>query len=308
MTALHRVVLTVGGAVAALALVAGCGSSAGDAPAPSAAAPATFTIVATTNVWGSVASAVAGPDARVTSIIDDPAADPHSYESTPADAAAIGRADLVVANGGGYDTFVDKVTGADPAAKARTIEAFDLRPDQTDDNEHVWFDPATVDAVARQVAQRLSRAEPREAAGLAQRAQAFTARVDQIARQTAAIGAGRPGTTVVATEPIAHYLLRTAGIRDATPPDFVDAVENGSDPSAASLQEIRTALVGRQVTALVFNPQTETPVVEGLRGTATSAGVPVVQVTETLPAGVPDYLTWVDETRQALATAAGAPA
>jgi zinc/manganese transport system substrate-binding protein len=165
-----------------------------------------------------------------------------------------------------------------------------------------------VDAVARQVAQRLAQAEPGDAAGLQQRAQAFTARVDQIARQTAAIGAGRPGTTVISTEPIAHYLLRTAGIQDVTPQDFVDAVENESDPSAASLQEVRTALTGRRVTALVFNPQTETPVVEGLRGTATSAGVPVVQVTETLPAGVPDYLTWVDGTRRALATAVGAPA
>jgi zinc/manganese transport system substrate-binding protein len=302
----HRVVLTAGGALAALALVAGCGSSGDAAPAPTT--DGTLTVVATTNVWGSVASAVAGPDARVTSIINDPAADPHSYESTPADAAAISRADLVVANGGGYDTFVDKVTGADPAAKARTIEAFDLRPDRADDNEHVWFDPTTVDAVARQVAQRLAQAEPGDAAGLQQRAQAFTARVDQIARQTAAIGAGRPGTTVISTEPIAHYLLRTAGIQDVTPQDFVDAVENDSDPSAASLQEVRTALTGRRVTALVFNPQTETPVVEGLRGTATSAGVPVVQVTETLPAGVPDYLQWVDGTRAALAQAVGAPA
>ncbi|NMO89065.1 metal ABC transporter solute-binding protein, Zn/Mn family [Actinomycetospora sp. TBRC 11914] len=306
MTAPHRVVLTAAGALAALALVAGCGSSTTAAPAPTA--DGTLTVVATTNVWGSVASAVAGPDAHVTSIINDPAADPHSYESTPADAAAISRADLVVANGGGYDTFVDKVTGADPAAKAKTIEAFDLRPDQADDNEHAWFDPTTVKAVAAQVAQRLSRAEPAEAAGLQQRAQAFTARVDRIAQQTAAIGAARPGTKVISTEPIAHYLLRTANIQDVTPQDFVDAVENDSDPSAASLQEVRTALTARQVTALVFNPQTETPVVEGLRGTATAAGVPVVEVTETLPAGVPDYLTWVDGTRQALAKAVGAPA
>ena len=79
-------------ALGALLLLAGCGGS-GDTqttPAPQAQTPGrTLTVVATTNVWGSVASAVAGPGVEVRSIIQDPAADPHSYESTPADAAAI---------------------------------------------------------------------------------------------------------------------------------------------------------------------------------------------------------------------------
>jgi zinc/manganese transport system substrate-binding protein len=305
MTVVRRAALTAGGAVAALALVAGCGSS-GD-PAGNAA-PGTLTVVASTNVWGAVASAVAGPDAQVRSIIADPAGDPHSYESTPADAASITNANLVVANGGGYDTFVDKVTSTDAAAKAKTIEAFDLRPDKADDNEHVWFDPTTVKAVAAQVAQRLGQAEPGQAAGLNQRAQAFEAQVDRIAQQTAAIGQAKPGTQVFSTEPIAHYLLRTANVTDATPQDFVDAIENETDPSAASLVQVGNALSARQVAALVFNPQTETPVVTGLRDRAAGAGVPVVDVTETLPAGVTDYLQWVDGTRAALAKAVGAPA
>ena len=299
-----RAALATGSALVALALVAGCGSS-GDtaAQAPSG----TPTVIATTNVWGAVASAVAGQDAQVRSIISDPAGDPHSYESTPADAAAISRADLVVANGGGYDTFVDKVTDADAGAKAHTIEAFDLRPEQTDDNEHVWFDPTTVKAVAGRIADRLSAAEPAQAAALHQRATAFSAQVDRIAAQTAAIGTARPGSKVISTEPIAHYLLRTAGVADVTPQDFVAAIENESDPSAASLVQVGDALTARQVSALVFNPQTESPVVEGLRDRAAGAGVPVVDVTETLPAGVTDYLTWVDGTRAALARAVGAP-
>jgi zinc/manganese transport system substrate-binding protein len=305
MTVARRAVLTAGGAVAALALVAGCGSS---GSGTDTAAPGTMTVVASTNVWGAVASAVAGPDAQVHSIIADPAGDPHSYESTPADAAAITNANLVVANGGGYDTFVDKVTSTDGAAKAKTIEAFDLRPDKADDNEHVWFDPTTVKAVAGQIAQRLGQAEPGQAAGLNQRAQAFEAQVDRIAAQTAAIGQAKPGTRVFSTEPIAHYLLRAANVTDATPQDFVDAIENETDPSAASLVQVGNALSARQVAALVFNPQTETPVVTGLRDRAAGAGVPVVDVTETLPAGVTDYLQWVDGTRAALAKAVGAPA
>lgn len=315
MSLVRRVALTVGGSLTALTLVAGCGSSEAPPPAPAAspsqAAPAptgTLTVVATTNVWGAVASAVAGPDAKVTSIISDPAGDPHSYESTPADAATITEADVVVANGGGYDEFAEKIADADPAAKAKTISAFDLRSDPADENEHVWFDPTAVKGVAAQIAQRLGTAEPAQAAALAQRAQEFSARVDQAAARTAAIGTAKPGTRVLSTEPIAHYLLKTAGVEDTTPEDFVEAIENETDPSASSLVQVRDALTARTVGALVFNPQTETPVVAGLRDTANGAGVPVVEVTETLPGGVTDYLQWVDSTRAALARAVGAPA
>src|SRR5436305_300825 len=108
-------------------------------------------------------------------------------------------------------------------------------------------------------------AEPAKADGLHQRATAFDAQVDRVAARTAAIGRARPGSQVISTEPIAHYLLRTAGIADVTPQDFVAAIENESDPSAASLVQVGDALSAEQVSALVFNPQTESPVVEGLR-------------------------------------------
>src|SRR4051794_17992208 len=66
-------------------------------------------VVASTDVWGSVATAVAGDHAQVRPIINNPAQDPHSFEASPADAAAISDAQLVVYNGGGYDHFIDDV-------------------------------------------------------------------------------------------------------------------------------------------------------------------------------------------------------
>ncbi|WP_433785824.1 metal ABC transporter solute-binding protein, Zn/Mn family [Actinomycetospora sp. CA-101289] len=297
--------------VGALLLVAGCG---GGAPAPQTppsdgAAPGrTLKVVATTNVWGAVASAVAGPGVEVRSIIQDPAADPHSYESTPADAAAIAGADLVVVNGGGYDEWVEQILDGDPALRGRSVEAFALRGDQAQENEHVWFDPTAVKGVVTQVADRLAAVEPSQATALRERATAFSGQVDTEAARVAAIGPARPGSRVLATEPIAHYLLATAGVADATPPAFSEAIENETDPPAATLAEATQLVTGRGVTALVFNPQTETPLTMGLRDAAGGAGVPVVNVTETLPAGL-DYLPWYSGTGTELARALdGAPA
>jgi zinc/manganese transport system substrate-binding protein len=290
----------------AVLLATACSGS-GDAPAPAPGAGGPLTVVASTNVWGDVVARIAGPDVEVRSILSDPTADPHSYESTPADAAEISGADLVVYNGGGYDEWMTRVLDADPAVRDRSVEAFGLRGDQADDNEHVWFDPVAVKGVIAQVTERLAAVEPAQADALRGRAAAFAGEVDGLAGRLAAIGQARPGTRVVSTEPVAHYLLATAGVGDVTPPAFVEAVEEESDPPVAALTTTRDLLTARQAAALVVNPQTETPVVDQVRAAAGQAGLPVVDVGETLPPNA-TWTSWVGGLRDALAQALGTPA
>src|SRR5919198_6682645 len=98
----------LGAAVLAGVTLSGCAS-----PTPAAPAAATqstpISIVATTNVYGSIAKAVGGDRVTVDSLITDPAADPHSYESSPADAVKVGNAAVVVLNGGGDDDWMHKL-------------------------------------------------------------------------------------------------------------------------------------------------------------------------------------------------------
>jgi zinc/manganese transport system substrate-binding protein len=79
-------------------------------------------VVASTDVWGSVAQAIVGDHAKVTSIVTGASADPHSFEASPADAAAIIDASLVVYNGGGYDQWVDDILSNHP--DAASIDAY----------------------------------------------------------------------------------------------------------------------------------------------------------------------------------------
>jgi zinc/manganese transport system substrate-binding protein len=100
---------------------------------------------------------------------------------------------------------------------------------------------------------------------------------------------------------VAHYLLVNAGITDKTPKGFADAIEADTDPSPADLAAMLDLISNHQVSALVYNTQTETSVTKQLRDTAAKASVPVVTVTETLPEHT-DYLTWQRQTAQQLAT------
>jgi zinc/manganese transport system substrate-binding protein len=303
-----RNVLVGGLAVVSLAA---CGTS------TPAADSGKIQVVTSTNVWGSVVEAVGGDAVDVKALLDDPSADPHSYESKPADAALVKDAKLVVFNGGGYDDFFAKLITSDATKK---IEAFPLRehdhaePSSTaptsatpdadghdhDENEHVWYDFETVRAVAEAAANELGALAPDKKATFESNTQKFTAALQDLEKKVDGIGKGKK---VVATEPIAHYLLDETGAEDVTPEAFSKAIEEESDVPAAALAQMNQLVEGKQVNVLVDNTQTENQVTKGLVDKAKAANVPVVAVTETLPQGVTGYLDWMSKQVDALSQA-----
>lgn len=288
---MKRITLSALAAVTVLGVVA-CGSHSSDHGA---------TVVASTDVWGSVATAVAGGHSTVKSILNSAVDDPHSYEASPADAAAIADASLVVYNGGGYDHWADDVLAGHK--NVVTVNAYALLPPSAPGaepaNEHVFYDMATAKAVAAKIAEDLATTDPTNAVSYRANAAEFGKQTDAIADIEHQIGQRHPGASVVATEPVAHYLLATAGVADATPHGFATAAEDGHDPSPADLAAVLDLINGHHVSALVVNKQTETAVTKQLRDAAAKASLPVLEVTETLPDGQ-DYLTWQRQTAEAL--------
>src|SRR6476646_4030752 len=281
-----------------IAGVVGCSS---DHNAGSDHQHATASVVASTNVWGSVASAVVGDHASVKAIISNPADDPHSFEATPSDAASIADASLLVYNGGDYDHWVDDVLSSHRNVQA--VDAYSLLSSSIPQpaNEHVFYDLETVKAVAQQIADRLSQSDAEHSEAYKTNADKFAQQADTIAAAERAIGASHPGATVVATEPVAHYLLVNSGIVDKTPEGFTKSIEEDTDPSPADLAAVLDLLKNRQVSALVYNTQTQTDVTKQIQDAANQASVPIIDVTETLPAGT-DYLTWQRQTVDQLAS------
>ena len=263
------------------------------------------TVVASTDVWGSVAQSIAGEDAKVSSIITSGSADPHSFEPSPSDAAELADASIVVYNGGGYDPWVDAVLHNHP--DVASVNAYSLlnaesvgEPQRA--NEHVFYELGTVTAAANQLATELAAADPDKAYQYASRAKDFARRADTVRAAEDRLRSERPGAAVVATEPVAHYLLSAVGLSDKTPPGFTAAVEQDTDPAPADMAAVLDLIRSNSVAAVIFNDQTVTAATGQVRAAAEAAGVPIVPVTETLPPGV-DYLTWQNDTVQRLADA-----
>lgn len=295
--------------LSAVALAAtACGSGAADNP------DGGISVVASTSAWAGVVGAVGGEQVDVTALIDSPVADPHSYESTAEDALKFTEADLAVVNGGGYDSFAESL--AKQAPDVPVIDAFAVsghgeeedahgaeeeHADGAEDehghehehggvNEHVWYDLHVVEEVAEQVADRLSRLAPEHEKMFRSNAKTFTEELATLESELEGIGNGEK---VLATEPVAHYLLADAGLRDVTPEAFSEAIEGDTDIPVAAQDEVNRLVQGKRVAAVVNNPQTETDVTKQLVAAAEKAGVPVVQISETPPEGESDYLKWV---------------
>lgn len=284
-----------------------------------------LTVVASTDAWGAVAEAIGGNFVQVDSIIDSAGQDPHGYEATPQDAATVGNARLVLVNGGGYDAFMTDLVGA-AGGSAPVIDAVQVsgiegggehaagghEGDGTDEhaagghdhaafNEHVWYSPAAVQKVGQALAQQLGALDPANKAYYDTNARTLGSGVAQLTSKATDLGRQHPGARVVVTEPVPDYLLDAAGVQDVTPPEFSSAVEEGTDPPAAvvarTLDLFRAA---PPADALVLNSQTQSAGTDQLRTAAEQAGVPVVEMSETLPEGVTDWVQWMNTNLEAL--------
>lgn len=311
-------VLLAGGALA----MTGCTGNSGTGSSPdSEAGGGALDIVTSTNVYGNIMETVGGDAVTVTAIIDRPSQDPHSYEATARDKLAVSGADLVVLNGGGYDTFMEQLVDEAGIDSADVLNAVEISGLENDDdhsgdaeshdseshdaeshsheghshgsfNEHVWYSPEAMGLLAEAAAERLATLDTANADQFRANAASFNSGIEELTADLAEDKAAADGRDVAVTEPVPEYLLEAAGLHNVTPSAFTSAVEEGSDVPPAALKEMQDLLSTRSVAFLAFNTQTATSQTDAVRATAEDAGVPVLDFSETLPDGQ-DYLTWM---------------
>jgi zinc/manganese transport system substrate-binding protein len=295
-------------ATGALTLTA-CGSS--DA---SAKGGDSVKVVATTDVYGSVAKAVGGDHVDVTSIIHSASQDPHSYESSPRDKLAFSKADVVITNGGGYDQFAtDLLKSLNNEPTVLTAVDSDHafleetgKKDHEDDadehahnghehgeaNEHVWYNVHTMKHVTEHLAADLAKADPDNKSDYQANAKKYEAQLSALEDDVTELKAKAEGTEYMMTEPVPKALLEGAGLTDATPEGLSEAVEEGDEIPAALLNDGLKELKQGKVALFAYNAQTADDQTEKLRDAAKSAGIPVINFTETLPKNK-DYVEWM---------------
>ncbi|MCY0387524.1 zinc ABC transporter substrate-binding protein [Robbsia sp. Bb-Pol-6] len=275
------------------------------AAAPAHAAPAAHVaqVVAAENFYGALIQQLGGPQVSVTSVLSNADQDPHSFEASPKIARALARADLVVYNGAAYDPWMTPLLKASTHVGRTEIVAAALLGTPAGANPHLWYEPRTMPALARAVAAYLSARDPAHAADYRQRLADFLAAMQPVAAKIASLREKYRGTKVSATEPVFGYMAEAIGL-DMQNERFQMAVMNEAEPSAADVGAFEQGLKSKTIKVLIYNAQTSGQMSRRLLSIARTAGVPVVPVSETQPAGM-RYPQWMldqlDRLDQALA-------
>ncbi len=263
--------------------------------------------MAAENIWGSIAQQLGGAYTQVVSVISNPAIDPHDYEPTTNDARAVAEADIVIENGAGYDTWMQKLISVNTTPGQIIINIASVVGKKPGDNPHLWYNPTYVLQAIQAITNAYIAKSSAHKSAFQQFQSQYTS-VDLAAyfHEIRAIQTLYAGEPVGATESIFVYMAQALHVQLISPAGFMRDISEGIDPSINDMALFANQIQQKQIKALVLNIQNETPLVMQLVKAAQANNIPIVPVTETLyPAGV-SFQVWQTQQLQALAAALAA--
>ncbi|MBV9546231.1 MAG: zinc ABC transporter substrate-binding protein, partial [Chloroflexi bacterium] len=268
-------------------------------------------VLAVENFYANLVNQIGGQCVTTVAVLSDPDADPHEFQPAASDVRAYQGAQLVIENGLGYDDFSERILGT-LGSRPTVINAGDVLGLQVGANPHVWYSAGYVDQIRAAMLSNLKQLAPdaasyfdAQSAALDQEFTAYHNLINQIATQFG-------GTPVGATESIFADMAYTTGLNLISPPEFMRAIAEGNEPSARDLAMFQNQIQKHQIKVLVYNTQTVTSVTEQIKAMAQQNNIPIVGVSETMPAGAQTFQGWhaneLQQLYQALQKAAASSA
>jgi zinc/manganese transport system substrate-binding protein len=248
-------------------------------------------VVAAENVYGDVAGQIGGANVAVTSILANPDQDPHEFEASPETARELARAAVVIANGAGYDPWVERLLADGQGDSRRLIRVASIVGRSLGDNPHLWYDPTYMKAAAGALEAHLADADPAHAADYAKGAERFYLSLKPLEARIEAMRKRFAHLPVTASEPVFGYMADLIGL-EVRNQRFALAMMNDAEPSASDVAGFEDDLRGHKVRAMLYNVQADEPAVRRLLALAKASGVPIVAVSETEPPGL-TYQAWM---------------
>jgi zinc/manganese transport system substrate-binding protein len=282
-------------------LLSACGgtSTAGGPGSNTSTSTSVINVVAAENFYGDIVKQLGGSHVSVTSILSDPNVDPHEYESNVKTALTVNMAQFVIKNGGGYDSWMDRLLSASPNSNRVVLTGFDIATVKLPDNEHVWYSNVNVQTIAQAITADLKKLDTADAGTFDSNLQTFKQSLQRIQQKIDEIKGKYAGTPVGLTETIYLYQAGPLGLNVLTPFEFQKAMAEGNDPPADTVITAENQINKHQIKVLIYNEQTVTPSTTKLEDDARTQNIPIVPVTETMPPGK-TYQAWMLDQLNAL--------
>jgi zinc/manganese transport system substrate-binding protein len=252
-------------------------------------------VVAAENFWGSLVSQIGGNKVNVTSVVSDPNADPHEYESNSQTALKFNDADYVILNGAGYDSWADKLISASSTTNKKILTVSTLLGKKNGDNPHFWYSPSYLNQTIKQMNHDLDGIDPSDANYFNNNYSNLVKSLSVYQNKIASIKQQYGGTKVAATEDIFVYLANASGLDLVSPNAFMQAVAEGNDPPTDSVVSFEQQLSNRDPKILIYNEQTVTPLTNSIKQLAKNKGIPYLGISETVEPPNEPFQAWMNQ-------------
>lgn len=253
-------------------------------------------IVTSTNIYADIASQIVGKYGKTTALIANGNTDPHDFEPTTASAKVVAQADIVVANGMGYDSWMGNLASSNDKKEVKVGE--DLMGLSSSANPHIWYNLTMPKKYVAYLVKKLSKLDKKHASYYQANAKAYLkqiAKIEKVADQTD----GKKSKPVFVSEPVFDYALERTGFTIGDK-NFEEATEKETDPSAAMIAKMNKAIEKKQITFFVNNTQSSSDTVKTFIKKAKAKNIPIIEVRETMPNKV-SYAKWMLSNYQKLA-------
>lgn len=253
-------------------------------------------IVTSTNIYADIASQIVGKYGKATALIANGNTDPHDFEPTTASAKVVAQADIVVANGMGYDSWMGNLASSNHKKEVKVGE--DLMGLSSSANPHIWYNLTMPKKYVAYLVKKLSKLDKKHASYYQANAKAYLkqiAKIEKVADQTN----GKKSKPVFVSEPVFDYALERTGFTIGDK-NFEEATEKETDPSAAMIAKMNKAIEKKQIAFFVNNTQSSSDTVKTFIKKAKAKNIPIIEVRETMPNKV-SYAKWMLSNYQKLA-------
>lgn len=241
---------------------------------------------------------VAGDNTEVSMLLSE-SAGPHDFALSPSDLRKLSRADIIVKNGLGVETWLDKAIAAstrqsvpviDSSRGIATLPVGEPIRSEGDDREHehgheagaanphIWLDPLRAVQQVENIRDGLVSEDPDHAADYRQNAAEYVKRLKALDTWIKEQFAGMSRPAVISSHDAVDYFAQRYGLNVVA----VFASQPGADPSPRLLKELRDRAREADVRVFLTEPQYSPRLMESL---ARELGVKVISF-DTMETGV----------------------
>lgn len=200
-------------------------------------------VVVSLNQWGSLAAELGGDDVEVTSIVNSTNVDAHDFEPKTSDVAKLSKAQIIVANGAGYDSWATKSM----TKTTNIVSAASVMGAVEGDNPHLWFSKDARSSMATAITDAYIKALPSKKKAFQKRLKAWQADEKSLETWASEFTKSHSNLTYAATEPVVYYLMADLGFKDQTPKGYTQSTASGGEPAPADLQSFQKLIEDKGV-------------------------------------------------------------